>query len=54
MLRYFVIIFPFQDYTYLRLACSLAHDSRQKKMKKNKRDQENVGNQVNLYSQLNI
>ena len=49
MLRYFVIIFPFQDYTYLRLACSLAHDSRQKNMKKNKENQENIGNQVKLY-----
>ena len=44
MLRYFVIIFPFQDYTYLRLACS-----RQKNMKKNKENQENIGNQVKLY-----
>ena len=44
MLRYFAIIFPFQDYTYLRLACS-----RQKNMKKNKENQENIGNQVKLY-----
>ena len=43
MLRYFVIIFPFQDYTYLHLACS-----RQKNMKKNKENQENIGNQVKL------